>query len=148
MPMPSDQTIDAATARRLTETQEWRWSAPPARERAVEGVFAAATLAAALLLAVLVEPARPFSLPIAAVFVVVYAAVARVEFTLGDGIVVPTQLVFVPMLLLVPTPFVPLLVVIALSLRRSSTSRTVPACRTASRTRSATPPTHWCRRSS
>ncbi len=43
-------------------------------------------------------------------FVVAYTVVNRVEFRLGDGNVVPTQLVFVPMLLLLPTPLVPLLV--------------------------------------
>src|SRR5690606_38098274 len=42
-----------------------------------------------------------------------YVAVNRVEFPLGDGIAVPTQLIVAPMLLLLPTTGVPLLVVFA-----------------------------------
>jgi putative nucleotidyltransferase with HDIG domain len=104
--------FDAATARLLEEGQSRRASVPPLRERVVEAIFAAVTLLAALALA-LVTPERSLDLPLAALFVAVYAAVNRVEFPLGDGIVVPTQLVVVPMLLLLPTPLVPLLVVIA-----------------------------------
>ncbi len=106
----SSPNFDAATARLLEDAHGRRASAPPRRERTVETVFAAATLLAALLLAGFVESQRPFSLPLAALFVGVYIAVNRVEFPLGDGIVVPTQLVLVPMLLLLPTPLVPLLV--------------------------------------
>jgi len=40
----------------------------------------------------------------------VLALVSRVEFAVGTGSVVPTQLVLVPMLLLLPRPLVPLLV--------------------------------------
>ena len=48
--------------------------------------------------------------PIALAFLVAYAAADRIEFSTGAGYAVPTQLVFVPMLLLLPTPLVPLLV--------------------------------------
>ena len=43
-----------------------------------------------------------------------YAVVARVEVWGGTGYAVPTQIVFVPMLLLLPTPLVPLLVAAAI----------------------------------
>jgi HD-GYP domain-containing protein (c-di-GMP phosphodiesterase class II) len=52
---------------------------------------------------------------VALAFTIAYGAVSRVPFTLGDGLAVPTQLVFVPMLLLLPTPLVPLLVIVALA---------------------------------
>ena len=45
-----------------------------------------------------------------------YALVGRAEFPSGAGFAVPTQVVFVPMLLLLPTPIVPLLVALALVL--------------------------------
>jgi HD-GYP domain-containing protein (c-di-GMP phosphodiesterase class II) len=108
------QNFDAATAHLLAEGHERRASVPPVRERAVEAIFALVTLLAAVAVAVCLEPARPFSLALAVLFVLAYVAVDRVEFPLGDGIVVPTQLVFVPMLLLLPTPLVPLLVAVAL----------------------------------
>jgi HD-GYP domain-containing protein (c-di-GMP phosphodiesterase class II) len=107
------QRFDAATALLLEAAHARRASIPPARERAVEALFAVATLAAAVALALLVAPAREFSPALALAFVAVFALVNRVEFPLGDGIVVPTQLVFVPMLLLLPTPLVPLLVAVA-----------------------------------
>jgi HD-GYP domain-containing protein (c-di-GMP phosphodiesterase class II) len=113
------QNFDAATAQLLTEGHGRRASVPPVRERAVEAIFAAVTLLAAVAVAVCFEPARPLSLALAALFVLAYVAVDRVEFPLGDGIVVPTQLVFVPMLLLLPTPLVPLLVAAALVLATS-----------------------------
>jgi putative nucleotidyltransferase with HDIG domain len=79
-------------------------------------VFAAAFVVAATLLALLADPARPLSIPLAVALVCTYAAVARVEFSLGALYAVPTQLVFVPMLLLLPTPLVPLFVATALAL--------------------------------
>src|SRR6478735_8022042 len=102
-------TFDAATARLLADAHERRASAPPERERAVEAFFALASVAGALALPLLTEP-QPFSLLLALAFAVAYAIAYRVEFPVGDGIMVPTQLVFVPMLLLLPTPFVPVLV--------------------------------------
>jgi putative nucleotidyltransferase with HDIG domain len=48
--------------------------------------------------------------------VAAYAFVARAEFPTGAGYTVPTQVILVPMLLLLPTPTVPLLVALALLL--------------------------------
>jgi hypothetical protein len=102
--------IDTATEILLEGALERRAQGLSARERRAEMSFALVTLVAMVVLAVFAEPARATSLLLAAAFVAVYAIVHRVEFTLGDGNVVPTQLVFVPMLLLLPTPLVPLLV--------------------------------------
>jgi hypothetical protein len=108
--------MDAGTERLLEAALERRHRHLDRRERVGNRVFAGAFLAAAIALAALAEPARELSLPVAAVFVAALALVARVEFSVGTGYAVPTQIVFVPMLLLLPTPLVPLLVALALVL--------------------------------
>ena len=54
--------------------------------------------------------ARSFSLPALAVTVVAYLVAERVRYPVGSAWTAPTQLVFVPMLFMLPTPFVPLIV--------------------------------------
>jgi HD-GYP domain-containing protein (c-di-GMP phosphodiesterase class II) len=115
--MSTAQQIDAATERRIENSLEQRTTALHARERRAEAVCAVAFLAGDLALALLAHPARALSLPLALAFVVAYAAVLRVEFVFGDGASMPVQLVFVPMLLLLPTPLVPLLVALGTLLR-------------------------------
>ena len=80
-----------------------------ARERRVELTMALSFLvtAAGLLVA---WPAYWRDPPAALLLVVTYAMVARVRFQVGPGLVRPTELVFVPMLFLLPAPAVPLLV--------------------------------------
>ena len=80
------------------------------RERATNAAFSAAFLIVAGALALIAPAERAFDPLLAVVLVLAYAIVARVEFSAGAGTVVPTQVVFVPMLLLLPTPLVPLLV--------------------------------------
>jgi putative nucleotidyltransferase with HDIG domain len=118
MPPPVSQTIDAATARRVEQAIAESTQRMDRRQRRVECVFALASLISAAALALLVEPDRALSLPLAATFVVCYAGMASVAFNVGAGYVVPTQLIFVPMLLLLPTPLVPLLVMFAAVLTR------------------------------
>ena len=79
-------------------------------ERGRELLVAAGFLAAALALALLAEPAREWDTPRAVVLVALFALAARIELDVGQGYTVPTQLVFIPMLLLLPTTWVPLLV--------------------------------------
>src|SRR5689334_22258780 len=110
MPTPPPQPLDAVTERLIEEVRARRDEALPVRERAVEGAFALLWIAAAVALAVLCDSPRAFDLPLALAFTVAYAVVSRTPFALGDGLAVPSQLVFVPMLLLLPTPLVPLLV--------------------------------------
>ena len=52
------------------------------------------------------------------------AAVARLEFEIGSGFTVPTQLLFVPMLFVLPPAVVPLAVVVAFALERLHASLT------------------------
>ena len=80
------------------------------RERVTEAVTAAAFLATAALMAALIPSERGFDPLLAATVVVVYAVMARVRFPIGHGFTIPTELVFVPMLFLVPVGAVPLLV--------------------------------------
>jgi putative nucleotidyltransferase with HDIG domain len=85
-----------------------------------EVVAVAAFLAAAFALAMWGVAARPFDAPLAACLVAAYAVLASTDFRTGTGVVVPTQIVFVPMLLLLPTPVVPLLVAAAVVLSSSA----------------------------
>jgi HD-GYP domain-containing protein (c-di-GMP phosphodiesterase class II) len=83
-------------------------------------VFAAGGLAVALgviATAVFVHGGPAFSLPQAALFAALYALVSRVEFEIGSGSAIPTQLVLVPMLFALPIGSVPAIVAIGLLLR-------------------------------
>ena len=80
------------------------------RERLGHGLFAVGFLTAAVLFAALAPAEREFSAGLAIALVLAYAVLASAEFSTGAGYAVPTQVVFVPMLLLLPTPLVPLLV--------------------------------------
>src|SRR3954453_19159146 len=106
------------------------------RELIVEAACAALFLAGAVALAVLAEPARPFSLGLAGVFVALFTVASRVGFAVHDLWQTPAGLVVFPMLLLLPTPYVPLLIGLALTLsqvasvllgRRSPDSAILPA---------------------
>ena len=105
--------MDAGTERLLEASLARREQELDRRELAATAAFSAAFLLAAVLFALAGDAARSFSLPLAAGFVAALALVARVEFSLGNGYAVPTEIVFVPMLLLLPTPYVPLLVAAA-----------------------------------
>jgi HD-GYP domain-containing protein (c-di-GMP phosphodiesterase class II) len=80
------------------------------RELAVEGVTGAAFLAAATLMALLIPGQRELDPLLALALLGAYALVGRVRFTARYGFTVPTQLIFVPMLFLLPVGAVPLLV--------------------------------------
>jgi putative nucleotidyltransferase with HDIG domain len=106
--------LDAATERRIEQTRE-RWQRKPdRRERLVMLAFNVGFLACALALALIAEPARELNVLLAAAFVAAFLLATQIEFSVGAGSAVPTQLVFVPMLLLLPTPYVPLLVALPL----------------------------------
>jgi HD-GYP domain-containing protein (c-di-GMP phosphodiesterase class II) len=71
-------------------------------------------LIAALSLAVFAPWTRSLSVPTLAALIAVYFVAASVRFPVGSVWANPTQLVFVPMLLILPTPIVPLVVGAAL----------------------------------
>jgi hypothetical protein len=87
-------------------------SRPPLRERRAEALTGGLFLIAAIALVVLADPPTP-DLGAVVVLVAAYAAAMRVEFEAGAGYTVPTVLVLVPMLYLLPPPLVPLCVVAA-----------------------------------
>jgi len=93
--------------------ESWDQSYPDAlraRELAVEATTAAAFLAVAVAMAVLLPAERAFDAPLALTLVATYAVLAQVRFPIGYGFTIPTQIVLVPMLFLVPIGCVPLLV--------------------------------------
>ncbi len=67
-------------------------------------------LLAAALCAALIPSETPFSVGIAALLIVLYAIASQIEFEVGPGSAVPSELVLVPMLFLLPPGAVPLCV--------------------------------------
>jgi hypothetical protein len=107
-------SIDPELERMLAESRERGRRGYAGRVRWVNAGFSAGFLVAAVTLAVVAPADRAFDPVLAATLVAAYAIVGRVEFAAGAGTVVPTQVVFVPMLLLLPVPLVPLAVATAL----------------------------------
>ena len=83
------------------------------RERVGEAIAASSFVVAAVLLAVYAPWERTLSAPLAAWLVLLYFVAFRVRFAVGAAYTAPTQLVFIPMLFLLPIPIVPLLVAAA-----------------------------------
>jgi HD-GYP domain-containing protein (c-di-GMP phosphodiesterase class II) len=90
----------------------------PARDRLAALAMTTAFLVATAVLASLAPSGRSPSPLVIIVLVAAYALTSRAEFEVGTGVVVPTQLVFVPMLFLLPLPTVPLCVAAGLLLGR------------------------------
>jgi len=80
---------------------------PDRRDRRATLVLGALFLAAAGALAAILPPERPFPWALAAAVAAAYIVVSRVEFEIGPATVVPTQIVFVPMVFLLPLRTVP-----------------------------------------
>jgi HD-GYP domain-containing protein (c-di-GMP phosphodiesterase class II) len=79
-------------------------------ERLVEVFLALSFLAVALAMALLLPSPRALDLPTLAILIGAYVICSRAKFDIADGYTVPTELVLVPMLFLLPTPAVPLAV--------------------------------------
>lgn len=86
------------------------------RDRLAVVVIGGVFLVVATAVLVLAPAQREASLAVTALYVAIYAAVSRVEFEVFTGASVPTQLVFVPMLFVLPLGAVPLAVAVALML--------------------------------
>jgi putative nucleotidyltransferase with HDIG domain len=95
----------------LIEDASTRKAAPLSRrELRTDAGLGALLLVAVVALAVLAPSARTIS-PLGAIaLVAAYALTQRIQFDVGAGYTVPSQLVFMPMLLLAPPALVPLLV--------------------------------------
>jgi len=95
-----------------------------------EAAAAAAFVVVAGGLAVLGSAARSLSLSTLVLMVIAYLVAAQVRYPVGSAWTAPTQLVFVPMLFLLPTPLVPLIVAgcsVADQLPRAFAGRLSPA---------------------
>ena len=88
------------------------------RERLVEASTAIGFLVAAIAMATLIPSPRSLELPTLACLVVAYVVACRAKIDIADGYTVPTELVLVPMLFLLPTPIVPLVVSVSWALGR------------------------------
>jgi HD-GYP domain-containing protein (c-di-GMP phosphodiesterase class II) len=80
------------------------------RDLVVSTIAAAGFLAIAVPLALLADSSHSASPFLIVTFIVAYAFASRVRFEIGIGFAIPTQLVFVPMLFLLPPSLAPLLV--------------------------------------
>ena len=100
---PADEELVAASRSRLGEplaSRDWWTSITLATLFVVTAAIMAAWL-----------PSRTSSsIPVAVLLVLGFAVASRVEFEIGSGSAVPTQLLFVPMLFALPAPAVPLCV--------------------------------------
>src|SRR6185437_6064332 len=105
----------SATERLLESSWAQRERRASRRELAVDATAAGLFLAAAGALA-LAGGAAGLRPGVAALLIAVYTVVARIEFPVGAGYVVPTQLILVPMLLMLPPAVVPAAVALGLVL--------------------------------
>jgi HD domain len=79
-------------------------------ERVTSAVLGGAFLVTAIVLAVTASNQRSPGLGVVAALILAFAMLTNVEFDIGAGAAIPTQLVFVPMLFLLPLGWVPLAV--------------------------------------
>ena len=84
------------------------------RDRLASLLLGSTFLAASFVLALAAHSSRHAGIWTLAVFVAAYAVASRIDFEIGTGSAVPTQLVLVPMLALLPAQYVPLCVMAGL----------------------------------
>src|SRR5436190_2820661 len=110
VPATSSLLLDPEEQRVIEETRARRLQRVAVRERVAFVLFMGGFAVAAVTTAVVFHSNRsPGALTIA-LLVAAYAAAFRLDFEIGTGSAVPTQLILVPMLFLLPVGFVPLAV--------------------------------------
>src|SRR4051812_42211218 len=114
----TDPDADPAVERMLVEASTRRPGTLSKRERTVELPIAVAFVVAASAMAALIPWSRHLDWPVAFGLVGAYAIAARARFHTGSYWTDPTQIIFVPMLFLLPTPVAPLFVPLGLILSR------------------------------
>jgi HD domain len=100
---PEDEDLDAKSRSRLRLPLG-------GGERVTSAVLGGAFLVTAIVLALTASNQRSPGLGVVAALIVAFAVLANIEFVIGPGFAIPTQLVFVPMLFLLPLGWVPLAV--------------------------------------
>jgi putative nucleotidyltransferase with HDIG domain len=115
--MASEVVLASDDARLVEAARSRRSHALADRDLRASLFVGGAFLVVALALVAFLPSDRATSPLEVAAFVLAYALVARVEFEVGPGIAVPTQLVLVPMLFALPLAVVPLCVACGLAVR-------------------------------
>jgi HD-GYP domain-containing protein (c-di-GMP phosphodiesterase class II) len=110
LPSALDAARSPAVQRLLSESRLRLADLPSGAELRAEALLAVAFLLAAVPLAALGGGHRGGSWPVIGLFIALYAVASRIEFDVGSGYALPTQLVLVPMLYVLSAATVPLLV--------------------------------------
>ncbi len=110
VPTSRSALLDPEEQRVIEERRARRLQGLARRELLSIVVFAGGFFLAAGLMALLVPSSRHPGLPAFAVLVLAYAAAFRLDFEIGTGSAVPTELILVPMLFVLPLGLVPLAV--------------------------------------
>jgi HD-GYP domain-containing protein (c-di-GMP phosphodiesterase class II) len=108
--------LDPDVDRIVEERRAWCARPVGLRDRLPGLIIGGTFLAFALGLLVWFPTVRAPHLYVYALFIAAYAIASRVEFEVGPGFAVPTQIVFVPMLFVLPLRTVPLCVAVAMLL--------------------------------
>jgi HD-GYP domain-containing protein (c-di-GMP phosphodiesterase class II) len=111
--LDAPSTLELVQQEALAEMRTARAAGLAGRDRLAVVVLGGGFLVASTSLAAVAETQRSPSLLAVAALVAAYGLVSRVEFELGSGSLVPTQLLLVPMLFALPLGWVPLAVAIA-----------------------------------
>jgi diguanylate cyclase (GGDEF)-like protein len=92
----------------VADARQRRTQLPSQRESLTAVLTSGSFIAYALTFAISADSTRTLNPLVASLLVLGFAVLSRLEFELGSGSVVPTQLLFIPMLFLLPLPLVPL----------------------------------------
>jgi diguanylate cyclase (GGDEF)-like protein len=112
----SEQSLDAIAGTRAAETRARARPRPALGDRLGRLAISLGFLATAIPLAAVTDTARTPSVWTAALLVATYAIASRVRFDVGAASCLPTEVVLVPMLFVLPLDQVPLWVALALLL--------------------------------
>ena len=116
--LDSEQAEGPAIAQLLEDSRSRRPEPLPVRERAVNALMAVALVGASVAMVVTIDVARDFRVGPAVALAAAYALASRVRFYVGAAHTDASQLVFVPMLFVLPPTTVPLVVAAALVVSR------------------------------
>jgi HD-GYP domain-containing protein (c-di-GMP phosphodiesterase class II) len=111
--MEAPLSLDLDQRDAVAEMRTARRGRLSSRDRLAVAVLGGGFLVTSVLLAVLLPSERSPSLVAVAALVIAYGFVSRIEFELGSGSLIPTELLLVPMLFALPLGWVPLAVAAA-----------------------------------
>ena len=109
--LAAQATLDPAAQEAIGDQRARRSQHLATRERASAALLGGGFLATAIVVAMLLPPShRDPGLPVVLMLLAAYGLAFRLDFEVGTGLAVPTQVVLVPMLFIVPLAQVPFLV--------------------------------------